>query len=151
MEEIDESGRSSYLVPVGAKRKIIGSQVIVEAPTEYVARRLYEMEEYLESRFQKIEQDQKDLSEELKELRNIIEELDKSSETATEFGKLNNTVNDLEKRIEELTATKEPVKPDSEMDEVIGIAEEEQELKDAIEDSGQEQSLDEDEMKTDRE
>jgi len=58
MEAIDQKGRSIYLIPKGAKRKKIGSQVIIEDMKEYVARKIYRMEERLfkiEERFTAIE------------------------------------------------------------------------------------------------
>ena len=61
MENVLVNGRSTYLVPKGAKREIIGSQVIIESPNEYVARRIYEIEQYLQERFSKIEEEQKAL------------------------------------------------------------------------------------------
>jgi len=68
-------GRGVYLVPKGAKRKMIGAQVIVEPPNEYVARRLYEMEHYLEKRLGVIEKKQDNLHARLEELRKIIEDV----------------------------------------------------------------------------
>jgi len=77
MEDIKVKGRSTYLVPKGAKRKIIGSQVVVEPPNEYVARRLYEIEQDLEERFTKIEKNQEELKKELEEIRNALNEVKK--------------------------------------------------------------------------
>ena len=51
MEDVKVKGRSTYLVPKGAKRELIGAHMVVEPPSEYVARRIYEIEQYLEERF----------------------------------------------------------------------------------------------------
>jgi regulator of replication initiation timing len=68
----DLGARGVYLIPKGAKRKVIGSQVIVEPPNEYVARRLYEMEGYLQKRLGEMEKSQEDLKTKMEEM---IEEL----------------------------------------------------------------------------
>ena len=68
MEDIKVRGRSTYLVPKGAKRETIGSQIVVEPPNEYVARRIYEIEQYLEERFTQLEKNQKELKISLEEL-----------------------------------------------------------------------------------
>jgi hypothetical protein len=65
MESVTVDGRSPYLVPKGATREMIGSQIIVESPNEFVARRLYEMEQYLEKRLSNIEKRQEDLEGEI--------------------------------------------------------------------------------------
>ena len=77
MEDIKVKGRSTYLVPKGAKREFIGSQVVVEPPSEYVARRLYEMEQSLEERFAQIEKHQADLKSSLEELRKDFDKVKK--------------------------------------------------------------------------
>ena len=77
MEDIKIRGRSTYLVPKGAKRKVIGSQVIVEPPNEYVARRLYEMEKSLEERFAQIEKNQEELKSGLEEIKKSINKVKK--------------------------------------------------------------------------
>lgn len=75
MEDIKIRGRSTYLVPKGAKREVIGSQIVVEPPNEYVARRIYEMEQYLAERFKEIEEKQESLKKELEELKKVVEDL----------------------------------------------------------------------------
>lgn len=70
MEDVKVRGRSTYLVPKGAKREIIGSHVIVEPPNEYVARRIYEIELYLAKKFNEIDKNQEDMKKELEELKN---------------------------------------------------------------------------------
>jgi len=77
MENADIKGRANYLVPIGAKKKKIGSQVVVESPNEYVARRLYEMERYLEERFAQIERNQEALKSGLEELKKALNEVKK--------------------------------------------------------------------------
>jgi len=77
MEDIKVGGRSTYLVPKGAKREIIGSQIVVESPNEYVARRIYEIEQYLEERFTKIEKNQEELKKGLEELKKVLNEVKK--------------------------------------------------------------------------
>ncbi len=130
MENIDASGRSTYLVPRGARRKVVGSQVLVEAPNEYVARRMYEIEEYLEGRFRKIERDQKEIKEELRAIKEMIDGLDKDAHIKIDLTNLTNTVEGLEKQIEEILAVKESAKLDEKADELIGIVEEAEEPKD---------------------
>ena len=77
MEDIKVKGRSTYLVPKGAKREFIGSQVIVEPPNEYVARRLYEMEQDLEERFAQIEKKQEELKSALEEVKKTLNKVKK--------------------------------------------------------------------------
>ena len=77
MEDIKVKGRSTYLVPKGAKREIIGSQIVVESPNEYVARRLYEMEQALEKRFAQIEKTQEELKNSLEELKDKFDKIKK--------------------------------------------------------------------------
>ena len=78
MEDIKVKGRSTYLVPKGAKRKFIGSQVVVEPPNEYVARRLYEMEQDLEERFARIEKKQEELKSALEEVKKTLNKVKKN-------------------------------------------------------------------------
>jgi len=78
MEDIKVRGRSTYLVPKGAKREIIGSQIVVEPPNEYVARRLYEMEKSLEERFAQIEKNQEELKNGLEELKKALNKVKKA-------------------------------------------------------------------------
>ncbi len=110
MEDIDATGRSNYLIPKGAKRKIVGSQVIVEPPSEYVARRFYELEEYLETRFSHIEDNQKYLKEELESLRVTIEDIQTYPEVMQDVTRLNEIVTDLESRLKALEVPDEPAK-----------------------------------------
>jgi len=77
MEDIKVKGRSTYLVPKGAKREIIGSQIIVESPNEYVARRFYEMEKSLEERFARIEKSQEEMKIVLEEIKNTLKKVKK--------------------------------------------------------------------------
>lgn len=86
MEDIKGEGGSTYWIPKGAKRKTIGAQVIVETPNEYVARRLYEMEKYLEERFEKIRERQDSLRKELEGLKKIIDELKNERQAGEEPG-----------------------------------------------------------------
>ncbi len=79
MESVTVKGRSTYLVPKGAKREIIGAQVVVEPPNEYVARRFYEIEEYLEKRFKRIEEDQSDLKKEIEKLKEALSKITKEA------------------------------------------------------------------------
>lgn len=69
MEDVKAKGRSTYLVPKGAKREIIGSHIVVEPPNEYVARRIYEIEQYLDAKFAEIEKNQEKMKKELEELK----------------------------------------------------------------------------------
>lgn len=84
MEDIKVKGRSTYLIPKGAKREIIGSQVIVESPNEYVARRIYEIELYLEEQFTKIEEKQEELKKELEGLKKALNEIKKEQKEQEE-------------------------------------------------------------------
>ena len=72
MEDVINNGRSTYLVPKGAKREIIGSHVIVEPPSEYVARRIYEIELYLAEKFAEIEKNQDEIKVKLQELKDAL-------------------------------------------------------------------------------
>ena len=104
MEDIDESGRSSYLIPKGAKRKVVGSQVIIEPPSEYVARRLYEIEEYLQRRFKTIEGRQEKFRKELEELKRSIGRLEKDNRFSQDLEALKGAVEEFSefKRIMEI-------------------------------------------------
>ncbi len=108
MENIDASGRNTYLVPKGAKRQVIGSQVLVEPPNEYVARRFYEMEAYLERRLKKIEKDQENLRSEIEDLRRVADELADDSKTTEEMIQLEKDFGKLENRIEFLETLRSP-------------------------------------------
>lgn len=77
MEDIKLKGRSTYLVPKGVKREFIGAQIVVEPPNEYVARRLYEIEQSLEERFARIEKGQKEIKADLAELRKALSNVKK--------------------------------------------------------------------------
>jgi len=79
MENVVINGKqkSTYLVPKGAKRKIIGSQVIVENPNEYTARRVYELEEFVKIRLQEIEKENEQFKEDIDHLKKMIDELKK--------------------------------------------------------------------------
>lgn len=104
MEDVEESGRSTYLVPKGSRRKIVGSQVIVEPPNEYVARRLYEMEEYLRARLDTIEANQEKFQKELEELETSVREIEAESGIDQDLEELKNVVNELnefKRKIEE--------------------------------------------------
>ncbi len=72
MEDIKIKGRSTYLVPKGAKREIIGSHVVVEPPSEYVARRIYEIELFLDEKFAEIEKNQDEIKLKLQELKDTL-------------------------------------------------------------------------------
>jgi len=87
MEDIIAGERKIYLIPKGAKKEVFGSHVIVEATEEYVARRIYEIEQFLEERFKEIDQNHEDLLSEIENLKNIIEKLEaKISTSAVEAG-----------------------------------------------------------------
>jgi len=118
MENIDDTGRSNYLVPKGAKREVVGSQVLVEAPNEYTARRLYEMENYLDRRFEKIEDDQADLTEALKELKGSIESLGDVSKLIQDMDRVMVDMGELEARLTALeTAQEKPKESTAVLDE----------------------------------
>lgn len=80
MEDVSTKGRSTYLIPKGAKKEKIGSQIIVEPPNEYVARRIYEIEKYLEERFALIKKNQEELKGELEEIKKALNEVQKEQE-----------------------------------------------------------------------
>ena len=84
MEDIKGKGRSTYLVPKGAKRELIGTHMVVEPPSEYVARRLYEIENALEARFSKIEKNQEELKSMVEELKKELEEIKKNQKDLNE-------------------------------------------------------------------
>jgi len=101
MEDVKVRGKSTYLVPKGAKREIIGSQVVIEVPNEYVARRLYEMEGYLEKRLGEISEKQEHFSKEFEELKKAVEKFEGFNEAVEELEELKGVV-------EELKQAKEP-------------------------------------------
>ena len=76
MEKVDGKARGTYLVPKGAKREIVGAQIIVEPPNEYTARRLYEIEKYINERFEKVEGENNALKEQLTEIKNVVATLE---------------------------------------------------------------------------
>lgn len=65
MENADKTGNSTYLVPKGAKVERIAGQVVVEPPTEYVARQVFE----LKKRQDGLEKELKEIKLELEDLR----------------------------------------------------------------------------------
>ncbi|GEM_PF-3450413 len=66
MEKVDRGGGSTYLVPRGAKvQEVTAGFVKVEAPAEYVARQVYEMEK----RQAAMEKELKGIKSEVEELR----------------------------------------------------------------------------------
>lgn len=72
MELISDGGaKGKYLIPKGAKVRQVGSQVIIETPSEYMARRFYEMEQ----RLKKIEDKQEALQKDLQIIKKGLEEL----------------------------------------------------------------------------
>jgi len=75
MEDVKVKGRSTYLVPKGAKRDIIGAQVVVEPPNEYVARRIYEMELYLDKQFASMEETHNKLQKEIDLLKEQVDQI----------------------------------------------------------------------------
>jgi len=122
MEDIEESGRSTYLVPKGAIRKVIGSQVIVEAPNEYVARRLYEMEAYLQARFKTIEENQEKLQKELDDLKKGVGELQSDNTFDQDLDDLRVIVEELNaftRKMEESTRDQEFVEKSGEKEEIV--------------------------------
>ncbi len=65
MEKVDRGGRSTYLVPKGAKvEEIKGGAVVVEPPSEYAARLFYELDKR-----------QDDMEKEIKEIKSELEEI----------------------------------------------------------------------------
>lgn len=64
MKNADKAGNSTYLVPKDAKVERIAGQVVVEPPTEYVARQVFELKKR-----------QDDLEKELKEVKVELEDL----------------------------------------------------------------------------
>ena len=95
MESIDNGGRSTYLVPKGAKRRVFGSQVIVETPNEYVARRLYEMEEYLDGQFAQIDETQQEIRKELEGLQREVKRLGEQEQFVSDLEDFKNAVEEL--------------------------------------------------------
>ncbi|MCK5014526.1 MAG: hypothetical protein KAS66_11965 [Candidatus Omnitrophica bacterium] len=127
MEDIEDSGRSTYLIPKGAKRKVVGSQVIIETPNEYVARRLYEMEEYLRERFKEIEENQGEFQRELDELKKSIRRIEKDHRFTEDFEKLKRDVDELNKfkaNLEESELPEEPIEEPDAADEIVEDPEE---------------------------
>ena len=96
MEDIKVNGRSTYLVPKGAVREIIGSQVVVEPPNEYVARRIYEIERHMEERLNKITEDQENIKAELEALKKTLDGI----EITKELEYLRNSIEKLGKKME---------------------------------------------------
>jgi len=84
MEDVKIKGRSTYLIPKGAKREMIGSQIIIEPPSEYVARRIYEIELNLEEHFTKIEENQEALRIELEEVKKALNKVEKEQKAQQE-------------------------------------------------------------------
>ena len=126
MEDVKAKGRSTYLVPKGAKREIIGAHVVVEPPNEYVARRIYEMEGYMEERFNKMTEDQESIKKELKELKEIFIGI----EIKKELENLRESVEKIEKKREikeerKLEELKEMIKA---MEMEMGIEEQKDEI-----------------------
>jgi len=121
MEDIEESGRSTYLIPKGAKRKIVGSQVIVEAPNEYVARRLYEMEGYLQRRFKKIEENQEKFRKDLEALKKSIGKPEKDN-------KLGQDLKELKSIVDELSEFKRIMEEPEPSEELVGEPDENEEI-----------------------
>ena len=127
MEDIEKSGRSTYLVPKGAKRKVVGSQIIVEAPSEYVARRLYEMEGYLRRCFKKIEENQEKFQKELEELKKSIGKLEEDNRFGQDLEELKSTIeelNEFKRVMEEPEPSEGSVEKPDEFGEIAKDAEE---------------------------
>ncbi len=59
MEDVVERGNTTYRMPKGMKKKKVGAQWVVEDLHEYVARRIYEMNEVLETHLKQMEDRQK--------------------------------------------------------------------------------------------
>ena len=132
MEDIEDSSRGSYLVPKGSKRKAVGSQIIVEPPSEYVARRIYEIEKRLEKRFATIEDNQSFLYEKFEEFRKSIHKLEKrdhSVQDLTEIKRVIKELNEFKRLTEEAKLREEFVEEPDESGETAedpeGIVEEE--------------------------
>lgn len=107
MEAIEDSGRGAYLIPKGAKKKVIGSQIIVETPNEYVARRLYEIEGYLQTRFQEIKKNQDKFQKDLEALKIRIKKFEnnyyrKQGLMEQDLEKIKNDVKELSDSAKEL-------------------------------------------------
>ena len=146
MEDIKRNGKSTYLIPKGAKNKVIGSQIVVEPPNEYVARRLYEMEGYLERRFKKIEENQENSRKELEELKGAIEELEGLKETIKELKMFRGAVEEggLKETVEDLMPLKKVVEKLEELEKVVeelkglrGVIEGLEELKETVGELGE--------------
>jgi len=75
LENVITGERKIYLIPKGAKKEVFGSQVIVESTEEYVARRIYEFEQFMDGRFTEMDKQYKDLLTEIKALKNTVEQL----------------------------------------------------------------------------
>jgi len=75
MESVDGGGRSTYLIPKGAKKESVGNQMIVEAPNEYVARRIYEMEQFIEKRFKNLHNKQALLEKDLQAIKETLSQI----------------------------------------------------------------------------
>ena len=111
MEDIESSNRGTYLVPKGARRKVIGSQIIVEPSNEYVARRLYEIEGAFEKRFKMIEENQEKFQTEFEDLKQSITELKNNHWLDQDLAELKSAIEELSvfKRKMEDTFSKESV------------------------------------------
>jgi len=97
MEDIKIKGRSTYLVPKGATHKIIGAQIVVEPPSEYVARRIYEMEAQMEEHFNKITKDQEEIKKEIQELKAVF----LGTDLKKELNALKESIEKIEQKKEE--------------------------------------------------
>ena len=85
MEDVLTGDRKIYLIPKGAKKEVFGSQVIVEATEEYVARRIYELELLMDERIKEADKKYEDLSNDIGELEQIIKRLEeKIAQTAVD-------------------------------------------------------------------
>lgn len=76
MENVDKTGRSTYLVPKGAKVQKVGPTYVIETPNEYMARRFYE----LELRLDKMEQREEELDKKLESLQGQLADLNAALE-----------------------------------------------------------------------
>ena len=76
MEDVLTGDHKIYLIPKGAKKEVFGSQVIVEATEEYVARRIYELEQLMDDRIKEANKKYEDLSNDIMDLEQIIKRLE---------------------------------------------------------------------------
>ena len=80
--EIMQAGNAELLVPKGMKTQKKGDLIVLETSEEYVARRLFDMDE----RLAKIEAEEKALAEKIEQLNKTLSEIQKSNPASNEKG-----------------------------------------------------------------